>query len=82
MRLAPTLSPTRHRLRRSPTKATGWFSNEDEARGLEVVGESRKLAQNGVSEQKNDPSERAERVIFVFEAVFLRPAGGFVKRLN
>ena len=37
MRLAPTLSPTHHRLRRSPTKATGWFSNEDEARGLELV---------------------------------------------
>ncbi|GAB3085175.1 hypothetical protein CAQUA_07040 [Corynebacterium aquatimens] len=44
--------------------------------------ESRKLAENCVSRQKNDPSERAERVIFVFVAVFLRPAGGFVKKLK
>lgn len=28
------------------------------------------------------PSERTERVIFVFAAVFLRPARGFVKRLE
>ena len=87
---AATSTPTRQartRLRslHSPTKATGWLSNEDEARGLEVVVESRKLGvkgQNGVSEQKNDPSERTERVIFSFAAVFLRSARGFVKRLE
>ena len=32
--------------------------------------------------KKNDPSERTERVTFMFAAVFLRPAGGFVKRLE
>lgn len=39
-------------------------------------------SRNGAHAKKNDPSERAERVIFVFAAVFLRPAGGFVKRLE
>ena len=35
-----------------------------------------------VQAKKNDPSERTERVIFVFATVFLRPTGGFVKRLE
>ena len=39
-------------------------------------------SRNGVQTKKNDPSERTERVIFVFAAVFLRPAGGFVERLE
>lgn len=39
-------------------------------------------SKNGVQTKKNDPSERTERVIFVSAAEFLRPAGGFVKRLE
>ena len=47
---------------------------------LRSVGECRNWAP--VQAKKNDPSERTERVIFVFATVFLRPTGGFVKRLE
>ncbi len=69
-------------MKRCKTAPPDEYGNSSAARSALINNPRYNPSRNGVQTKKNDPSERTERVIFVFAAVFLRPAGGFVKRLE